>query len=277
MSNQDGGVQPLRIDFTSQCTVGNDIQNQNVSDNEDIPHVSFTTVRPKKLAVVGGAPSAKDHLEELKKWDGDVWGINTTAVWLRDNGIGAKFFTVDPAHKIGWSLGEDEAKRLDGAIVASCLTKEFINALPGRVEKFHMSETKLPGSIMGGTTSAGRAPMLALLMGYREIHFFGCDSSTNDGHYAFNKPAHPEGELLVKAGDEVYRTTTGLYIQADEMSKMFHHHPDIFINRSEGLIKAMYENIDDWEVVGVSEELRENIVSHSGECVFDRPYEGQIP
>lgn len=276
MTEKDNGegVTPLRVEFIARCGMDIYAQNVNVEKNSSVPHVDYSLSRPGKLAVVGGAPSTKDNLEELAVWDGDIWGINDTACWLNSLGIKAALFTVDPGHVIDETLDGECLESVQGAILSSALDPSIFEALKGRVSKFHMSETGLPGGIPGGTNSVGRTSLLALLMGYTEIHYFGFDGSIDTGGHVCNGPYDGrKDQLIVKAGDKTYRTTPEFYLQCQEMSKMIAFH-NVFVNRSEGLLKGMIENPDSWEVVAVSEEVKRNIEENTGEeSIFTSKYE----
>lgn len=276
--DSEEGLAPLRVEFIATCGVDIYDQNVNVAKNHSIPHVDYSLKRPNRLAVIGGSPSMKQHIDELKAWDGDIWGINNTACWLNSLGIKATLFTVDPAHELGVTLKHECLESIQEAILSSALPPEIFEALGDKAKKFHMSETGKQGGIPGGTNSVGRTQLLALLMGYTEIHYFGFDGSIENGGHVCNGPfIDRKDQLLVKAGDVTYRTTPELYLQCQEMSKLLSTYENYFVNRSDGLLKGMIENIDDWEVIAVSEEVKQNIESNiGGKSVFNEYYEVAI-
>jgi hypothetical protein len=66
-----------------------------------------------------------------------------------------------------------------------------------------------------GTTCLGRAPNLAYLQGYREVHIFGCDSSfTNKSHVYGDHGEMPAGTFLAEMGDRKFITTRQMMQQA---------------------------------------------------------------
>jgi hypothetical protein len=272
--DKDGGESPLRIKFIPEGCL--DIQEQmvQVSQSDHVPHVEFQGIHDKPLAIVAGGPSVKDHLDELKDWKGDIWGINNAAFWLKSNGIEATFFTVDPIARVGENFAEPDLKSIKSALIASSCRKELFDALEGRVKKFHMYETSADG-MPGGSTSATRTMLIAIMMGYKEVHFFGCDSSFEETHYVFGNSKFDqafEKQLIVKAGEETFRTIPPYYLQAQNLAETILNFPQIYKNRSGGLVKAMIEN-PDWEVVAVSEALKESMEEQSGETsIFNTPY-----
>ena len=63
----------------------------------------------RSLAVVGGGPSIKDFLDEIRAHD-EIWAINGACSYLRSQGIESVFFALDP-HPIvtKWAEGAKQA------------------------------------------------------------------------------------------------------------------------------------------------------------------------
>jgi hypothetical protein len=69
--------------------------------------------------------------------------------------------------------------------------------------------------VYGGTTCLGRAPNLAYLQGYREVHIFGCDSSFTDRSHVYGDRGEiPAGTFPVEMGDKTFVTTRQMLQQS---------------------------------------------------------------
>ena len=221
----------------------------------------------RKLAVVGGGPSVREHLNELREWGGDIWAINHTGTFLKKEGINSTFVTVDSGHP-----SEFITDGVNNAIMATCChpkLKERFKSCLG----FPLIEQDKDG-ITGGTTTATRMPALALMLGYVNISFFGCESSFNlsDGDHVDRNENRPN-PLLVRANGKEYATYLDLVLQAENLAMFMSRVPDMFIDRSGGLVSAMSADPEGWEVVAVSKDLRDNIESVSGKCgMYENPY-----
>lgn len=220
----------------------------------------------RKLAICGGGPLLVNDLDELRAWDGDIWAINHTAAWLVKNGVNATFITVDPILT--------EVEPVDNALIALCAHPHLFECFKGRnVLGFDLFETGTKDDVIGGASTATRAPALALRMGYVDISFFGCEGSYESNTHV-DRHANEPYALIVRAGGKDYKVEVALFNQCREFMTLFPRFGWIFKNRSHGLLRAMMENEDTWEVVGVSAKLKELIESEQGPTgIYDKPYE----
>ena len=210
--------------------------------------LGYPILNERRLAVAGGGPLLEHDLEELRTWQGDIWAINYTAHWLHSKGIKSTLITIDPEEFNG-EIPVDEA------IVATCVHRSTMEKLKGKkVEMFDLAETHEHG-IPGSITTATRIPALSLQKGYREVHFFGVEGSYVDSDHVDRHENDPE-QLLVQAGENVYRVRVGLFIQCEQLALLFKNMGMLFKNRSGGLLKAMIEHPDTWAVIGASEAVR---------------------
>jgi hypothetical protein len=186
------------------------------------------------LAVVGGGPSVARHLDELKNWPGDVWVSGGAYPWAVRNGIRATFFTIDQSPEMAVDgLGAEHA------VVATCCDPSVFEMLANAsVEVFDIHHEGEDAN--HGATSVTAVPKIALLMGYREVHFFGCDSSFEGSSHAYkHQPA--AYQMVVQCNGGSYETAADMLMQAEFMSLVLRSCPGVFVNRSEGLLKAMVE------------------------------------
>lgn len=253
---------PFRIEIKGECARSRDYLRKNAEINSRHPFIE-TSFKPngRKLAIVGGGPLVIHDLPELQSWEGDVWGINFTAQWLNENGVQATLFTVDP---------EPFEVHAPDAILGSVCDPSLFEQFEGRVRTFHMLQTHEDG-ICGGSFSSTCAAAVALRMGYSDVSFFGCEGSYETQDHV-DRHEGREAELFVRAGGKDYRTCPPFMIQCEELAKLLTF-DGVFHNRSGGLLKAMVENPDTWEIVAVSAAFKEHLEATNGKCgLYDEPY-----
>lgn len=215
---------------------------------------SWQTANPR-VAVVGGGPSIKEHLDVLKNWDGDVWAINGAWKWCRDNGIEATFFACDPHPIVAqWAEGADKA-----LIEISCDPAVFEALKSADVYTFDAdAET---GGIIGYASTASSAPHLAIRMGYRSVTFFGCESSylPNKSH-AFMDEDRAE-QMIVRCNGNDYLTAPDLFLQAMGLSSYIKQVPEFISEQSGGLLGAMIED-PKFHIAWISQPLADALEGH---------------
>lgn len=244
---------PYRIKIEGHGNVPLDRLRENAAYAASLGFPEVAPVSPK-LAVVGGGPSAARAIEDLRCWPGDIWAINGTCSWLAGQGIKSTLFSVD--------AGEDLVDLLDGvedAILASHTHPAAFDRLRGkRVAIFHTEHISGLRSDVGGTTSACRTQHLALRLGYRHVSYFGCEGSFDflTGITHTFKNEQPVEQLIVKAGDKLYRTNLQFYAQSENLAHLIRSFPKLFFDRSGGLLGGMIAHPDTWEVVALSEALK---------------------
>lgn len=220
----------------------------------------------RPLAVVGGGPSLERHLDELSQY-ADIWAINGARRWLREHGIDSTFFTVD--------VGSNTVQYAEGPaiLVAGCHPLLFRRVDSAQI--FFSEHYNVPEPFIGGSTSATRAITPALYMGYGSVTYFGCDGSFEKTTHVDRNEVRPS-QLIVRAGGNDYRTTLQFYEQTRCLSTMIRAFPGLLKHRSEGLLPAMIEHYDTWEVVALSEDLRNKLDPTSTEEYHYRYGENEL-
>jgi len=248
---------PFRVEFIPQlCVDAPEIQ-RHVAHAAGFPRAQRGK-HDHPVAVCGGGPSLADHLDELRAWPGDIWAINHTADYLLDSGVDCTLFTVDPL-----PFQSTAAKRL---LATCCHPDLFINL----VECFALCEQE-EGGIPGGTTTASRAPCLALRLGYPGVVFFGCESSFINADHV-DRDDGSVNQLLIRANGKVWRTTPQLMLQAEVLSHLLREFPQAHAQKCGGLLEAMTLDTN-WGIEAVSTAVKEAIVSLSGDAgIFDKRY-----
>lgn len=173
-----------------------------------------------KLAVVGGGPSASRHIDEIRSFDA-IWAINGTWRWLRDQGIPSTGFTLD-------SLFDDFAPETifgDGCD-------------PAKIRRCHKPYVASLVDVVRGTTTATAAPILGIKCGYKQIHFFGCEGSFEGGKTHTFKTIDGNRLWMTCNGGE-FVTNPQMFLQCEVLAQFMRLAPDVFIDRSGGLLAAM--------------------------------------
>ena len=229
-----------------------------------MPYIAFSEAHDTPLAVVGGGPSAGQHLEELKEWPGHIWAINQGAAWLAHVAPKAMvwMFTVDPDPLLAqpqWVAG------VQRAILGLCVSPKLVEALKGKdVRLFdpHVSPDSEDGmTLAGGPSSVCRTFVPAMWMGYKTVTYFGCEGSIGDTTHAYRNETR-DRQMVVRCGEQDFVTTPDLYLSTIALSKAIREYssPNAGLReKSGGLLRGMLEHPDTWEVVAYSEALAKTI------------------
>jgi hypothetical protein len=120
-----------------------------------------------------------------------------------------------------------------------------------------------------------RTPHLLLRMGYAGVVYFGFDGSfANDfTHVSGHSDSARDNMLIVRAGGRDYVTHAGFLLQHEYMLYVLTKYSQYLHNASGGLLKAMLENPDTWEVVAVAEDLKKKYDA-GGDFCWSKEYRG---
>jgi hypothetical protein len=220
----------------------------------------------KRLAVIGGGPSAKNHVDELRVFDGDIWAINGAFHWAKDNGITATFFAVDP-HPIVAQWAEGATKAL---LEASCDPSAFEVLRDADVATFELGLGDGELRAYGSTASA--APHLSVRMGYRELTFYGCEGCYLPGRtHAYMDEAREE-ELLVHIDGKYYLTAPDYYLQTQALAAYMREMPREYLNeQSGGLLRALIQSGGEHDVRWISDGLLKTLWRAGDPPKTDKP------
>lgn len=201
-------------------------------------------VAAHSLAVVGGSPDVVEHLDELRNWDGDIFAVNDTWRYLRDNGIDSILYTIDPAF-----IAPEGVER---AVLGDGVSPDLISGLSGA----DITLVKIgTDAILNFCTSAATVPMFACWMGYKHVTFFGCASSYGEQTHAYKMDANPK-VLWVECGGEDFMTSPGMVMQAEEMARVVREFPEYLTIRGGGFLGALVAS-GDYNVTHISPEIQQ--------------------
>jgi hypothetical protein len=264
-------LEPFRIIFKSECNIGDPEIKINMGMSSGYPRARYTKILTKPpMALVGGGPSAKDSLDILRQWKGDIYAINDMAGFLSDNGIPCYMYAID-----GTKVLYRNGPLVKGAIFASRTNRcQYDMFKPEDIQVFDVVEDA-PGGICGGGSAACRACHLFIKLGYSEIHYFGidgCVENSKETHVSGFQPVAQSNMLIVRAGGVDYLTNAVWYIQTAYIAEVIPAYPGVLFNRSNGLLAAMIKYPDTWEVVAISHETFDNVVQDHKYDTFGIPY-----
>lgn len=233
---------------------------QRINMAEGWPMLEYRDPHDVPLAIVGGGPSVAEHVAELKEWPGDIWGINQTASWLSHHAPKANtyLFTVDPDEALGAPIFTAGVQK---AILGSACHPSLFEALRGKdVRMFHCRDIdglNLP-CLGGGRCSAARASMQAAWQGYLSVTYYGCEGSFGKTTHAYRNETRVN-QFIVLAGGQEYITTPDLFVNTQDLVSEILEYPKALKEKSGGLLRAMIEYPDTWEVVALSASLRDRL------------------
>lgn len=212
-----------------------------------LPYVCYQHHTPGKLAIVASGPSAKDYLPDLRKWQGDIWGINGAFNWIRSEGVKANaFIGLDPEPFLVDYLKETPFNATY-YIASQCDPGVFDRLSDNKVRTWHSADPDvLPPrgqyQIPGGQTCLSRSLYLASLMGWMDIHVFGGDSSyEGEDEYAYGGKVFGCGQCFVEVDGTKYRTNRQFFTQAVEMVEIIKDFPGSVTIHGRGLLVAIAE------------------------------------
>lgn len=213
--------------YTLNCVYGPDLRQAqiNAAVKRRLPFVVPRKEHKGKIAIVASGPSVTECVDILKDFDGEIWGINGAFQWMRHRGIKPTAFVgLDPEEILKDYLletPEDVTYYLAAQVHA-----DVFDHLAGKNVRLWFpadTEVKMPFGavpIFGGSTCLGRAPNLAYVLGYRDVHIFGGDSSfTNKSHVYGETGEVPGGTFPFECNGRMFFTTRQMLNQACEFAE----------------------------------------------------------
>ena len=211
----------------------------------------------RKLAIVGGGPSINVHIDTLKDWDGDIWTINGAYHWAAGRGIETTFIACDPHIIVA-----DWAKNVKKALVTTRCHGKVFEVLKANDATVKMFELDGENRIMGGSSTATISAHIAICEGYKDVTYFGIESSYQPGWSHAFMHERRDHELIVEAAGEQFYTAPDYLIQALEMSQFLR--VSTFKEESGGLLRALIKD-SGFRIIWVSEGLYKILTPINGE------------
>lgn len=184
------------------CNIAHDVLYANIQATIDRGHEILYPQQPHGNAalLVGGGPSARHDVDEIRKRQSEgahIFALNGAGLWLQGLGITPDAVIVldARAHNARFISGLESSVVL--LLASQCDPAIFEAGKWHRIIAWHPSMNghsgvieKRPTVLIGGSTTVGmRALRIVHVLGFREVHLFGYDSSydANRGH-AYPQP-----------------------------------------------------------------------------------------
>jgi len=215
----------------SECIVGLEGCRANVVSAlaRNLPACARAPRRKSPLAIVGSAPSVAGYLDELRMWPGEIWAINGAYNYLLSQYIVPDGFVgLDPVPGLA-DYVRDHRPETTFYISSVCDPAVFDTLSGAHVWLWHskMVGIEYPANsyiVSGGTTCLTRAPLLANLLGWRDITIYGADSSFAEGPYCYPHGTYAEDTqaktMVVRCNGEIFRTELALVKQVSQLGAL---------------------------------------------------------
>lgn len=226
----------------------------NMKNSKDYKKVTWGLYRYPPCAVVGGGPSVKNHLKKLRNFEGKIYAINDTAGYLSDNGIKCTLYSIDGT-KIPFKIGEN----VEGALLATrCHKKQYEPFPKSKIRTFNMMEDDSKEGIEGGPTGVCRTPHLLIKMGHSRVNYYGIEGCFfGQSHVGGMRGDAKNNMIIIRVKGINYITNAAFMLQNEYMAGLLNAYPKIYRDYSGGLLEKMRKYPDDWEVVAVSNDIKE--------------------
>jgi hypothetical protein len=232
---------PLRV----KCIVSAEDRRDNMRSalSRGLPLACPEDLKAGRLAIVGSGPSVSGQVDVLKSWDGEIWAVNWSLRWLREHGLNASAYVMcDPDP----SMAEIAETLPDGLTyyVASTCHPSVYDVMQGKdVRVWHLGDPDvIPPSgsfaIPGGTTVLARAPFIAHMVGWRDIHLFGFDCSYSNATHVHGGDL-PKTAIAVECDGKQF-ITEPVYLEAAAfMSSIVDRFPCSLTLHGDGLAQTL--------------------------------------
>lgn len=226
------------------------------ASSRGLPLCQFGSAKKGKLAIVASAPSVAGYVPMLREWDGDIWGINGAFGWMIHRGIKPTGFVgVDPEEMLKDYLPEPPDVTY---YLASQVHPGVFDHLKDRnVNLWHMSDKEVErwpeGAILvqGGSSCLTRAPWLAYMLGWEDVHIFGGDSSFTHKTHVYGGQI-PSNFCFAEVRGQLFRTHKVMMVQACDVVDLVSNFPGMITIHGHGLMQSM---VEEYKNSGVHEWL----------------------
>lgn len=227
-----GGGSSLEMEMT--CNTDDELLISNIKHCNTLGHEWLTSSYKDEghAVIVGGGASIIDFVDELKsrKAEGQkIFALNGSAKWLKQHDIQPDYHVLLDARQSNISFVED-ADDSTIYLVASQVHPDVFAKLEGKkVLIWHsmaaaglIDNSRRYVMVTGGGTVGLCAMILAQIMGFKEQHIYGFDSSYRDakGH-AYSQPQNDHDAIIeVVCGDQRFYSTPWMSDQASNFLKI---------------------------------------------------------
>lgn len=206
---------------------------RNIEHSIGLDYIPFNDLLGKKsgaVAVVGSGPSLKANWQELKDFNGDIIACNAACQFLLDKGITPTYmfcFDADPLtlefftpHKEITYLVASRCVPAAFEILKGCKIVVWHAAGDTNLQDILEKNGKMEPMVVGGSAAVTRAMILAISMGYKEIHVYGGDSSFAAGETHIRQSTTVERRMAIKVGGRVFEVAPWMTLQINDLDKL---------------------------------------------------------
>jgi len=256
VDGSDAPFTPIKV-INTQAATSADTFLDNVFTNikikvprlQSLPGFQKIKGKDKPIAIVGGGPSLKTQIEELKKFK-TIIVAGSANDYIMSQGIIPTYGVIcdpDPVSINYYSKLDTEAIYL---IATSCDPKIVNHFKDHQLVLWHCHTEEAAIKIKevepeyygvaGGCTVGLRSVCIALLLGYSNIHFFGFDSCLgieDNAHHAYGFSTEQEEDYGIthkirlgkdKPGEKVYTCIGYQLAQAHHFKEFYFTHFNLF-------------------------------------------------
>jgi len=180
-----------------------------------------------KMAIVGGGPSLKDQVEEIRNFNGFIMATNGAYKFLREHGIKADGMAMLDARDENVRFVQNPSRKTTYFIASVCSPRIFDKLKGQNVIVWHADNDiyKPKGAKMfigGGCTIGTRAIFLGYVLGFRDFHLFGMDSCYNaDEHHAYSQDLNDNDKVVtIHVGNRTFKCAVWMAGQAQDFKEM---------------------------------------------------------
>ena len=252
---KEGGITRAELDQVCNTALEEIKANVMSACSRDLPWFDFQWTAPRidyQVCVVGGSPSLKDSLDELRRrrdFGQQVWALNGSFDYLMSQGIRPDAHVIIDARAENAAFVQRPIKGVRYFIASQCHPDVF-DALEGYdvtlihcqsegMEEWLSEEKDRPLHLLGaGTTVAMKAMLIAELQGAGALHLIGMDSCYQaDEHHAYRQDLN-NGELLMDLiyGDRTFRCAPWMIGQAQDFIDYASRYEGVITVAGDGLL-----------------------------------------
>lgn len=178
------------------------------------------------VAIVGSGPSLKKTWKRLRKFKGDIIACNAACQFLLGKGITPTYmfcFDADPL-MLEFITPHPDIMYLMGSrcppkafdLLEGCQVVCWHAAGDERLEELLVKHGKHEPMVVGGGAAVTRAMIVAMPIGYTEMHIFGGDSSFADGATHIRKSTTEERRMPIWCNHRIFETAPWMAKQVEE-------------------------------------------------------------
>ena len=199
-------------------------------DRDYIPYADLIGEKSGAVAIVGSGPSLKANWQELRAFKGEIIACNAACQFLLEKGITPQYMFCFDADPLVLEFFTPH-KEITYLMASRCVPKAFDAVKDCKVVVWHAAgderireilETRKVNEPMvtGGSAAVTRAMMLAMPMGYTEVHIYGGDSSFAAGETHIRKSTTEERRVAVKCNGRVFEVAPWMTMQVNDLEKL---------------------------------------------------------